>query len=414
MVTELTAPASSAVSLDGVISITIYIVLIVQLIYFWISNLCYLYHNSQYRVFWAAFCIKQSIDHSMEITTCDIQIIQSSTRGSTHSSSSQQSNNLLSQSKVVTNQIRSKRSAFIHHGLETLSHCILLPLYLLCILCVLCIRLVICYITYTSQWSEYRVFCSYAFRLFYLKNIAHFSLLISMCIPALKIQHMYNSSKCQRALPVVSIVFMLICIPTAINPALTIFTVKEGICIRDGGIGANPYFMAFMVFQYYLSLFLCFSTVIVPIYVQRKMLINLPRNQENEELLAMIQQINALSKRVCVSAVLIIIVCLIVNMCYYILPWLTPFISVLQWLLYVEGYLVIIFIYKDWRMRLCPLCGYNHIRSSNCKCLCPAAQEHHTMTIQMASAEKTSSIGVPNLIRDITTDEIRDNTFSKT
>eukprot|EP01083_Nonionella_stella_P267436 903455_1 len=416
---------------NGFIFITIYSILVIQLIYFLISNLYYLYHNPQHRVFWAAFCIKQPINlPNLEISTCDFNTSSYPTISERPCTSSntfaKYSSNLLTQSTGKTDQIPSKRKAFVHFGLETLSHCILVQLYLLCLLFLICLRLTIAYVTYRSTWTQYRVFCSYAFRLFSLKIIAHYCLQIIICIPALKIQYMYNSTKWQRTLPIVSIVFMIASIPIEmLKPMLTAFTVKDyqgqAICIHNGGIGMNPYLAGYIMFQYYLNFILCFATVITPLYVQRNMLINLPKNQPNDELLTLIKQINVLSKRVCLSAVIMIVSFVITNVFYWIFslhPPKPPLLSIVTWLLYVEGYLAIVCIHKDWRIRLFPLCHYKY--TSVCKCLRHATQrggctDVHQIGIELASSEKTSSIGVPNLVRDVSKDEIVDDTdtFSK-
>eukprot|EP01084_Bolivina_argentea_P052412 96289_1 len=340
-------------SSNSFIFITIYSILVIQLMYFLISNLYYLYHNPQHRVFWAAFCMKQPIN--MEISTCDIDHDLDTSSYPTISERTI-SSNLLAQSTGKTDQIRSKRKAFVDFGLETLSHCILAQLYLLCLLFLISLRLTIAYVTYRSIWTQYRVFCSYAFRLFSINIIAHYCLQIIICIPALKIQYMSNSTKWQRTLPIVSIVFMIASIPIEmLKPMLTAFTVKDyqgqAICIHNGGIGMNPYLAGYIMFQYYLNFILCFATVITPLYVQRNMLINLPQNQANDTLLTLIKQINVLSKRVCLSAVIMIISFVITNVFYWLFslhPPKPPLLSIWTWLLYVEGYLAIVCIHKDW------------------------------------------------------------------
>eukprot|EP01083_Nonionella_stella_P313444 1125279_1 len=383
----------------------VYGCLIVEIIYLLICGVCYIYHNPQYRVFWAAF-----YRNPPQLDTSE----RPSEETTTHSSSST--------SQSSKGQTKTKHTSFIRYGLETLSHCILVQLYLLCLLFLICLRLTIAYVTYRSTWTQYRGFCSYAFRLFSLKIIAHYCLQIIICIPALKIQYMSNSTKWQRTLPIVSIVFMIASIPIEmLKPMLTAFTVKDyqgqAICIHNGGIGMNPYLAGYIMFQYYLNFILCFATVITPLYVQRNMLINLPQNQANDTLLTLIKQINVLSKRVCLSAVIMIISFVITNVFYWLFslhPPKPPLLSIVTWLLYVEGYVAIVCIYKDWRIRLFPLCNYKY------KCLCRATQrggctDVNQMGIELASSEKTSSIGVPNLVRDVSKDEIVDDadTFSK-
>eukprot|EP01083_Nonionella_stella_P047882 128169_1 len=399
--------------------LAVYSMLIIQLIYFLISTICYLYHNQQYRVFWAAFYIDRPPD-ATDITshTCDSWQEKSIHTASTDLSSSRPS--ILSGHTGSTTHIQTKRTAFIHFGLETLSHSILMPLYLICILFSVCVRLAICYITFRSIWAKYRAFCSYQTALFVPKIIAHYSLQIMMCIPALKIQYLYNSSKCQRRLPVASILCMIIFSPIEIlETASTISEVKQYdgamTCLQTSGIGMNPYLSNCIVpFGYYLSFVLCFGTVIIPIYVQRKMLMNMHPNSAN---LALLTKMNALSKRVCVSAVVMISMFVIINSLYRMFTARQPWLSPIQWSLYAQGYLVIVFIYKDWRIRLCPLCSYNHVRMPNC--LCREEEESkrtngNQMSIELVSAsqDKSSSVGVPNLVRDVSKDEIKDATFS--
>eukprot|EP01083_Nonionella_stella_P047881 128167_1 len=308
-----------------------------------------------------------------------------------------------------------RRTEFKQQGLETISHCFLMPLCLICLLFVMCIRLKMCYITFRMKWSEYSVFCSYAPNLFSLGIVAEYCLKIILCIPALRIQYMYNSTKWQRMLPIVTIMWMIICIPIEVLKTATIINeVKqyEGVmmCVHTGGFGMRQFYTDINSFVYYTSLILCFSTVIIPIYEQRKMLLNLPKNSENEPLVDLLTKINALSKRVCVSAAVIITMFVFVNVMNRISPVLIPWLSPLLWSIYVEGYLMIAFIYKDWKIRLCPLCSYEHLHLRKMR-----RADVNTMGIELAPA-KSSSVDIPGLrlVRDVSTDEIRDkdNTFS--
>eukprot|EP01083_Nonionella_stella_P163368 537485_1 len=398
-------------ALSGFIFLVVYSVYIIQLIYYLISIICYLYHNPKYRVFWAAFCIKQPIDTTQQISSGSHTISTSSSDIVFMDLSPSRSSDI-GQSTNLTNQKQTDRSAFIHFGVETLSHCILVPLYLICLLFVICIRLVMCYITFRSIWGEYRVFCSYAPRLFSLTTISHYCLQTILCIPALRIQYMYNTTKCQRMVPIVSIIWFIICTPLEMSEfaIVHINEVKEyeGVmrCMHTGG--TNPALSMYNFFGFYFSFILCFSTVIIPIYKQRKMLINLPKN---EEVYTLITKVNALSKRLCVSAVVILTMFVIVNALNQMFPVRQQWLSVLHWSLYVEGYLMIGFIYKDWRIRLCPLCSYNHIQMNVCHTTQPTDVHQVEMGIELAPVSgMSSSVGVPNLIRDVSKDEIRENT----
>eukprot|EP01083_Nonionella_stella_P047880 128166_1 len=408
--------------ISGVILLIVYSVLIIQLIYFLISNICYLYHNPQYRLFRAAFCIKQ------QITTTNISTRESTTATSSHtvtvptSSSFHFMDSSPSRPPIISAHTgastNKRRTEFKQQGLETISHCFLMPLCLICLLFVMCIRLKMCYITFRMKWSEYSVFCSYAPNLFSLGIVAEYCLKIILCIPALRIQYMYNSTKWQRMLPIVTIMWMIICIPIEVLKTATIINeVKqyEGVmmCVHTGGFGMRQFYTDINSFVYYTSLILCFSTVIIPIYEQRKMLLNLPKNSENEPLVDLLTKINALSKRVCVSAAVIIAMFVFVNVMHriFLVRLRQPWLSALQWSLYVEGYLMIGFIYKDWRIRLCPLCSYNHIQMNVCHTTQPTDVHQVEMGIELAPVSgMSSSVGVPNLIRDVSKDEIRENT----
>eukprot|EP01083_Nonionella_stella_P123467 372025_1 len=387
----------------------IYGCLIVEIIYLLICGVCYIYHNPQYRVFWAAFYRNPPQLDSSE---------RPSEETTTHSSSS------ISQSPK--GQTKTKHTSFIRYGLETLSHCILMQLCLIGVLVTICIRLRITYITNRSIWSQHNVFCSYAYNLQSGGLAAHYCLLIVLCIPALKIHYTYDTihtNKCQRMLPVASIVFMLLSIPVSMFQMVLqhfVVTQYEGValCINIGGIGLNPYFKAYCTFQYHFSSILCVMTVTVPIFVQRKMLINLPKNKQNEELVTLITKVNGLYKRICISALVIIITYIIISVFYWSFashpdPKIKQFLSIALSSFDVQSYLGIPFIYNDWIIRLFPFCSYGHI---NCHCQTKqkCVDVNDGMNIELVSSERTSSLALPQLVRDVSKDDAKEDTHTFT
>eukprot|EP01083_Nonionella_stella_P193089 713472_1 len=87
------------------------------------------------------------------------------------------------------------------------------------------------------------------------------------------------------------------------------------------------------VFQHYPGLILIFITIIVPIYGQRKMLSNLPKNKENEALHVLITKVNELSKRVCIAGIILITVLLTITVSYGMLsshPEIHPYLSLIN------------------------------------------------------------------------------------
>eukprot|EP01083_Nonionella_stella_P192938 712924_1 len=407
---------------NGFVYLIIYSVFIIQLIFFLISNVYYTYNNPHYRVLWAAFCIRQPTNfkpHNVPLTTAPYPDTSNTTSTNDGKSPSRppilQPNS--SQKAVVaesahSNPIGTKHTAFIHYGLDTISHCILMPLYLICLLFAVCIRLPMCYITHASLWMENQSFCPYVYKLLDVGYQAHYILQIILCIPSLKAQYIYNTNKWQRILPIVSIIFMILSLLITLirDIALTTYDVRQykgtATCIATGGIALNPLYMAYITFQYYFGNILCFFTVIVPLYVQKKMLIDLPKNRENEELLALIRKINTLSKRVCVSAIVFISATALVVVLYYTIALhrkIHPFLSVMTWSLWVEGYVLVVFVYPDWKTRLCVLCicARKHTdRGSN------------QVSIELMSSKgESSSIGVPHLLRDVSKVDLKDDSF---
>eukprot|EP01083_Nonionella_stella_P071971 193732_1 len=321
----------------------LYVCLIVEIIYFFICGICYIYHNPQYRVFWAAFYRNPPQLNTYEETQLDTYA-RASEETTTNSSSSI--------SRSTKEQIKTRHASFIHYGLETLSHCILMQLCLIGVLVTICIRLSISYITNRSTWSQHSVFCSYAYNMQSGGLAAHYCLLIVLCIPALKIHYTYDTihtNKCQRILPVASIIFMLLSIPVSMFQMVLqhfVVTQYEGValCMHNGGIGLNPYLKAYCTFQYHFSSLLCVMTVTVPIFVQRKMLINLPKNNQNKELATLITKVSGLYKRICISALAIIITNIIMNIFYWIFashpdPKIKQFLSFALSSFDVESYL---------------------------------------------------------------------------
>eukprot|EP01083_Nonionella_stella_P006296 18327_1 len=422
-----------------------------QSTYFLICNVYYIYHNPQYRVLWAAFCVQQPTNinikakgthdtlppvivqsgctssHTSSLTfqtytttnerdTADASTSQPSKSTDNHNSLGQEMDPLPEDLVFDSTQILTKHSAFIHYGLETVSHCILTQLFLICLLFALCIRLSVATITYRSTWAQHKGFCPYTYTLEAIGYLsAHSILQVILCIPALKTQYMYDTSRCHRMLPIVSIVFMIVSVPLQmITPILATHEVVMvngvAVCLFSR-LRQNPFLTAFLMFNYYFSFVLCFITVIVPICVQRNILINLPENQENEALLALITKINVMSKRVCGSAMIVIVLSVLIHVLLWIYASnakVEPFISIGLWSFGVQRYLVIVFIYKDWNVRLCPLCHYESCAKKSSS----SGSNLNEMGVELVSKLSSSMpMGVPGLVRDVSKREVRDETF---
>eukprot|EP01083_Nonionella_stella_P059598 155934_1 len=400
----------------------IYTILIIQLIYFLITSMCYVYHNPQYRVFWAACCMKKPKNIKANPMICPTG--KHATSGSTtftatlvspsFTSSTAQSNH---SNEFVFNlqYIRTKKTAFIHYGLGTISHCVLMNLYLICLIFLLCVRFSIAYLTETSQWKQKEQFCSYAYKLLAIIPISHYALQIYLCLPSLRIQYMYKTNKCERLLPIISVVFMIISTPMGmlrgmIDTKHVALHNGDMLCVAKQRVfDSYPTLAVFVSFSYYFSFILCFITIIVPLYRQRKMLLNLPKTKQNEALVALIAKINELSKRMCIAAMVIIVLCVTENALYWFFahasnPRVKPFLSICQWSIYVYGYLLIVFIHKDWKRRLCSLCAYGYLHLCGIKLaddLAIANSNQISCELVTTATCTQTPVSIPRLVKDV-------------
>eukprot|EP01083_Nonionella_stella_P063107 164029_1 len=58
-----------------ILQLIIYCALIIQLLYFLISSVCYIYHNPQYRVFWALFYLNSPTNANIKSTDVPLPTI---------------------------------------------------------------------------------------------------------------------------------------------------------------------------------------------------------------------------------------------------------------------------------------------------------------------------------------------------
>eukprot|EP01083_Nonionella_stella_P278154 945797_1 len=171
-----------------ILQLVIYSALIIQLLYYLISSLCYIYHNPKYRVFWALFYRNPPTNANIKSTdvprpTIAYDPAQQTNTETTESSfrnlpappstqytssgtSSQHTHHTSAQAadvslQIDSTQIATKHAAFVNFGLETLSHCILTQLFLICMLFAVCIRLAVSTIEYNSTWDRHRPLCSF-------------------------------------------------------------------------------------------------------------------------------------------------------------------------------------------------------------------------------------------------------------
>eukprot|EP01083_Nonionella_stella_P036141 98638_1 len=435
-----------------ILQLVIYSALIIQLLYFLISNVCYIYHNPQYRMFWALFYLNSPTNANIKSTVplptiardptqlTNTETTESadtsfrnlpappSTQRTSGGTSSQQTSTSAQPTDVPfqidPTQIVSKHTAFVHFGLETLSHCILTQLFLICMLFALCIRLAVSTIEYNATWNRHRSFCSAKVKLISMGiTTAHYLVQIILCISPFKVQYMYNTPKRHRVLPLVAIIFLSLSIPIQMSNnwriKMNVTQYKgETLCI---GPEVPDAWTSFIIFDHYFSWIVCFITVIVPIYVQRRVLLNLPINRENHALRTVITKINRVSKRVFVSAIVLIITNVLIDALLWIFahhPLIQLFVVIVQWLFSAAQYLLVIFIYKDWKIRLCPLCSYGYIKCCTCDAHIHATEmitNSNQLCVELTSTVGSSSIAdVPGLIRDVSKERVesREATFS--
>eukprot|EP01084_Bolivina_argentea_P051066 93934_1 len=382
-----------------VVCMVVYAILLFELIYFMVTTLYYIYKNPQYRAFWAVFCIAFE-----PVVTEPIDIVE------IIDSNSNEDNTLDSHDVIVDEEkIETKESSFILYGLETISHCFILLLFLTC--CTIYIS-IICYLTYLTEydlWSEHTYLCQYGvkYRLVALIFPNYYFLIFLLCT-VIKTEYLcisWRNSKINIYLSVFTIIWCVICsLMDTISATLTKYTVASiykntsSVCYPIGGIGTNTILIMYNNIQFGVCIALTFISVLMPLYSQRKMLKNLPNSCNNENIKRLLKKIHNFQKRLAIPGIsfsLIIIFLIHRNLIFTINDYNVGVgLFLLHLIVYVHLYIVMIFIVKDYKQILCPICYISK-----------------TVNKVDLSQEPISSLNKrPQLVKDITMQEMESET----
>eukprot|EP01083_Nonionella_stella_P081169 223459_1 len=366
--------------LNGTVSISILSILLMELTYFTLSSFCYIYYNPQYRVCWATFCcnrpaiVKAEVVGKEKVEGVQLRIAD-------------------------TEHVSTKKKAFIYYGMETISHCFILPTFLIFTAIYMSLRITMEIIGENDEWSKHVTFCQYVVRLRILFiTIPSYLFLLFLCIPALKVEFMISiSTKCQRMLPIITTIWIIItCIVHSAIQLTIQYDVKNGRCAKIRGLGTHHEAVTYDSIQYGICICLSFASFVFPLSVQKELLNNLLNNRNDQKIVELLTNINRISKRVCVFGMISCLSLVVINASFYI-PYDPKHYYVtlsnlftLYFIIWVNLYFAMIFIYDDWKIRLCPLCHYVRV----CRCSkCHTMRNSKNKTAKKSSREKVSNVG---------------------
>eukprot|EP01083_Nonionella_stella_P079231 217202_1 len=356
-----------------VIFVIVYIILLVEILYFSCAAVTYLFKNPRYRVFWAA-CYVEPTQEDIQQPYAAVAIHSPAVESKSHAHSTVASANRF---QPDTSYIVSKKTAFIHYGLDTISHSFLMPTFLVSMIIFMISRMNMQFIKHAGTWSEEEAFCDFVYKSFTFVAIAHHVMLVMLCIPALKAEYLYQSTSCHRQFVIFVIIWITLEMITeivkgvSVSHDVVIFSDELIICIPVEGIGMELNWAYWVVAQFYFCLVLTFLVVIIPICYQRKRLMDfqdVPSDtQENKELKTLLTKINKMSKRVCIGASVWFSLALTVNVLFWEFsqhPTVQPYLSMVNTCIYVQLFVVISAVNQNWKQRLCPWGCFTQISPS--------------------------------------------------